>query len=113
MGCDMSRCATRGRSASPRPLLGSALLVHARAGVSRTDLIVHLMQSMSGTYVTVPMLALKLGESTSGGTGMKISTPLAEDLGLNCERALTLQVAERRGREVPACQHRGQKLARG
>ena len=37
-------------------------------------LIDHTIALRSGRYVTVPMLALKLGESTSCGTGMMIST---------------------------------------
>ena len=57
------------------------------------------MASKSGTYVTVPMLALNAGLSTSGGTGMKISTLLAAERGLNCERALMRYST----RERPRC----------
>jgi len=41
------------------------------------------MQLLSGTYLTVPTLALKTGESTSAGTGTMISTLLAIDFCLN------------------------------
>jgi len=47
------------------------------------------MQLLSGTYLTVPTLALKTGESTSGGTGTMISTLLAIDFYLNWVLALT------------------------
>lgn len=47
------------------------------------------MQFLAGTYVTVPTLALKTGESTSGGTGTTISTLFAIDLDLNYVLALT------------------------
>ena len=41
------------------------------------------IEFVSGTYFTVPTLALKTGESTSGGTGMIISTLLAIDVATN------------------------------
>jgi len=47
------------------------------------------MQLLSGTYFTVPTLALKTGESTSAGTGTMISTLLAIDFYLNWVLALT------------------------
>mmetsp|Transcript_13907 Transcript_13907/g.48449 ORF Transcript_13907/g.48449 Transcript_13907/m.48449 type:complete len:234 (+) Transcript_13907:626-1327(+) len=49
----------------------------------------HTMASRAGTYVTVPMLALNVGESTSGGTGITISTLLAMERDLNCDLAFT------------------------
>mmetsp|Transcript_22673 Transcript_22673/g.40364 ORF Transcript_22673/g.40364 Transcript_22673/m.40364 type:complete len:284 (-) Transcript_22673:291-1142(-) len=53
-------------------------------------LIVHTTQSLSGRYVTVPTLDLKLGLSTSGGTGIDISTLFATLLDLNCDRVLIM-----------------------
>jgi len=47
------------------------------------------MQHLSGTYLTVPKLALKTGESTSIGTGTMISTLFAMDFYLNWVLALT------------------------
>lgn len=41
------------------------------------------IELVSGTYLTVPVFALKTGESTSGGTGIIISTLLATDFALN------------------------------
>mmetsp|Transcript_10034 Transcript_10034/g.23456 ORF Transcript_10034/g.23456 Transcript_10034/m.23456 type:complete len:293 (+) Transcript_10034:235-1113(+) len=52
--------------------------------------IVQTTQSLSGRYVTLPTLLLKLGESTSGGTGIEISTLFATLLLLNCERVLIM-----------------------
>jgi hypothetical protein len=70
--------------------------------------MVHKIASFSGTYLTVPMLAcsvytkrtgekrrnkrrrvqtLNLGESASGGTGMKMFTLFAVDRCLNCDLA--------------------------
>ena len=46
-------------------------------------LIVQTITSLSGKYTTVPIDALKDGESTSLGTGIIISTLLAIDLDLN------------------------------
>ena len=41
----------------------------------------------SGTYLALPTLVLKRGESASLGTGTDISTPLATDCFLNCPLA--------------------------
>lgn len=49
----------------------------------------HIIQLLSGTYLTVPTLALNTGESTSIGTGTMISTLLAIDFYLNYVLALT------------------------
>jgi len=43
----------------------------------------HTIEFWSGTYLTVPTLDLKTGESTSVGTETEISTLLAIDLDLN------------------------------
>merc|ERR1712070_682145 len=48
------------------------------------------MASFSGAYLTEPMLVLKLGADVSGGTGMRISTLLAQDRCLNCDFALII-----------------------
>ena len=47
------------------------------------------MQHLSGTYLTVPTLALNTGESTSIGTGTMISTLFAIDFYLNWVLAFT------------------------
>lgn len=49
----------------------------------------HGIGRTSGMYRTVPWPALYCGESASAGTGIRISTPLAADCGLNCALALT------------------------
>jgi hypothetical protein len=46
-------------------------------------LIDQIIELVSGTYLTVPVFALNTGESTSGGTGMIISTLFAIDFALN------------------------------
>ena len=43
-------------------------------------------QTCSGTYLTLPTVVLNFGESASGGTGTMISTLLAVERRLNCER---------------------------
>jgi hypothetical protein len=48
-----------------------------------------IIQLLSGTYLTVPTLALNTGESTSIGTGTIISTLFAMDFYLNYVLALT------------------------
>ena len=45
-------------------------------------LIVHIIQFLSGLQLTNPTVDLKVGVSTSGGTGMKIRTSFAVDLAL-------------------------------
>ena len=48
------------------------------------DLILQITTFFSGTYLALPTLVLKRGESASLGTGTDISTPLATDCFLNC-----------------------------
>ena len=47
-------------------------------------LMVQSMLLLSGWYLTVPAVVLKRGESTSHGTGIRISTKVAIDCRLNC-----------------------------
>mmetsp|Transcript_238 Transcript_238/g.555 ORF Transcript_238/g.555 Transcript_238/m.555 type:complete len:262 (+) Transcript_238:527-1312(+) len=78
-------------SASSRVMLGRPKC--ARIRYSRPPwncLMVQTTQSLSGRYVTFPTLLLKLGLSTSGGTGMDISTPLATLRDLNWDRVLIM-----------------------
>lgn len=51
------------------------------------DLILQITMFFSGTYLALPTLVLKRGESASLGTGTDISTPLATDCFLNCPLA--------------------------
>lgn len=51
------------------------------------DLILQITTFFSGTYLALPTLVLKRGESASLGTGTDISTPLATDCFLNCPLA--------------------------
>merc|ERR1719199_2464697 len=48
------------------------------------------MASCSGAYLTEPMEVLKEGDEASGGTGMRISTLLAQDRCLNWDLALIM-----------------------
>src|SRR6056300_119810 len=78
-------------AASSRVILGRpkcALIKYSRPPWN--CLIVHTTQSLSGKYVTLPTLDLKLGLSTSGGTGIEISTLFATDRDLNCDRVLIM-----------------------
>ncbi len=50
----------------------------------------HMIQSLSGTYSTLPVEVLNDGESASAGTGMIISTLLAVERRLKLDLAFTV-----------------------
>ena len=71
-------------------LIGDKIKKKNNHNLPGNDLIVHLMDCVSGSYLQWPIVVLNLGESASLGTGMIISTLLAVDLRLNWDLALTI-----------------------